>query len=88
MVRDALRLFPEHTDHPDAVAVTVEVADEHSSRAAHARELADRARTAQGETSAAMREAARTFAAEGLPYRDIGILLGVSYQRAQQLATA
>ena len=88
MVRDALQLFPELSDDPASAEVTVVVADEHASRAARARELADRARAAQDEASEAMREVARSFATEGLPYRDIGTLLGVSYQRAQQLATA
>lgn len=88
MVRDALGLFPESTDDPSGAEVEVVVADEHASRAAHARELAERARAAQEVASEAMRDAARSFAHQGLPYRDIGTLLGVSYQRAQQLATA
>ncbi|MDV8000777.1 transcriptional regulator [Rhodococcus sp. IEGM 1408] len=88
MVRDALQLFPELCEDPGHAEVTVVVADEHASRAARARELADTARAAQEEASEAMREVARSFATEGLPYRDIGTLLGVSYQRAQQLATA
>lgn len=88
MVRDALQLFPELCEDPEHAEVTVVVADEHASRATRARELADKARAAQEDASEAMREVARSFATEGLPYRDIGTLLGVSYQRAQQLATA
>ncbi len=34
------------------------------------------------------REFARRAASEGLPVRDIGILLGVTHQRAQQLLTS
>jgi len=34
------------------------------------------------------REAARRLAAQGLPVRDIGSLLGVSHQRAHQLVRA
>jgi DNA-directed RNA polymerase specialized sigma24 family protein len=44
-------------------------------------ELASKAQSAQ-------KNAVQKLHHEGMPYRDIGTLLGISYQRAQQLATA
>lgn len=48
--------------------------------------LRERAALAQQEASSASREAAHQLSADGLSYRDIGELLGVSFQRAQAMA--
>lgn len=87
MVRDALRLFPEIND-ADTADVEVLVTGTEHDIATRARELNAAAKDAQERASAAMVGAARELAADGLPYRDIGELLGVSFQRAQKLATA
>ncbi len=87
MVRDALELFPEVDDDPAAAEVVIEVDGAERSVAAHARELNDQAKAAQEAASAAMTAAAADLAGRGLPYRDIGRLLGVSFQRAQKMAT-
>ncbi len=56
------------------------------------RRSALRAKAAANEAtetaSRTAREFARSAAAEGLPIRDIGALLGVTHQRAQQLLTS
>ena len=46
------------------------------------REIADRHATAAREQATAL---ARDLAAQGVPVRDVGEVLGVSFQRAQQL---
>ena len=46
---------------------------------------ADTARSLAAEHS---RKAARVLAGEGLPLRDIGQIMGISYQRAHQLVSA
>jgi len=49
-----------------------------------------RAESARANTAAAehARRAARVLAAQGLPLRDIGEIMGVSHQRAHQLVNA
>ncbi|MEZ5211863.1 transcriptional regulator [Gordonia sp. (in: high G+C Gram-positive bacteria)] len=88
LVRDALALFPELESAPATAEVLVRVGGDEESTASHARELNSRAKEAQARATAAMSEAAHSLAAAGLPYRDIGQLLGVSFQRAQKLATS
>lgn len=88
MVRDALELFPELTDDPARAVVNVIVQSEETELAERAKELNNQAKQAQQEASEAMREASRILSQKGLPYRDIGTLLGVSFQRAQKLATS
>lgn len=72
--------------HPDSVRVEVHSpagVDEEVSRARRLREEAEKASAASAELS---RDVARRLSAEGLPVRDIGRILGVSYQRAAQFA--
>ncbi|BBZ03914.1 hypothetical protein MCHIJ_33510 [Mycolicibacterium chitae] len=72
-----------------SVDITVSVDDIDVTAAAEKvnrdRELAERhMAAAQGEA----RDLARKLAARGVPVRDVGEVLGVSFQRAQQLITA
>ena len=59
----------------------VEVAD----RLAHAREDQRKAEELTAAAAAEVRAIARDLAGKGVPLRDIGVVLGVSHQRAQQL---
>lgn len=88
MVRDALTLFPEITDQPHDAEVTVVAEGELADRAAAATDLRDRARQLQNQATDAMQSTAGNLSQQGLTYRDIGTLLGVSYQQAQKLASA
>ena len=88
MVRDPLTLFPDITEDAKGAEVTV-VPEGPAAEAAHeAAELRERAREAQSQATASMQAAARELSAGGLTFRDIGSLLGVSYQQAQKLAVA
>lgn len=69
-----------------ALEVTVTVLSPLNDRAHSVRQAVSAAREAQEHASRLMHEAVNAFRASGLSYRDIGYLLGVSYQRAQQIA--
>jgi predicted RNase H-like HicB family nuclease len=85
MVRDAASLLtgqPSESFNVELAVVLPEALSENLARRARA---AAEAREAQAKASALTRESVRELAAEGLTSRDIGQLLGVSYQRAAQL---
>lgn len=89
MVRDALELFPELTDDPENAIVNIEFREGESIAdiANQAVQANQKAKQAQEEASQLMRQAAAELSKKGLSYRDIGTLLGISFQRAQKLAT-
>lgn len=89
MVRDALELFPELTDDPykDIVNIEFREGEAIADIANQAVQANQAAKQAQEEASQLMRQAAAELSKKGLSYRDIGTLLGVSFQRAQKLAT-
>ncbi|WP_368266840.1 transcriptional regulator [Corynebacterium ulcerans] len=90
MVRDALELFPELTDdlYKDIVNIEFREGESIADIANQAVQANQAAKQAQEEASQLMRQAAAELSKKGLSYRDIGTLLGVSFQRAQKLATA
>ena len=88
MVRDALTLFPELGIDPADTEINVVPTGDLRHVADEIRALRESAEQAQSRATAAMRSGARTMKNEGLSYRDIGAILGISHQRAQQLATA
>lgn len=71
--------------YPDVVHVEVRMPDDLHEEVARARQLREKAEAEARESAALSRDAARRLAAEGLPVRDIGEILGISYQRAHQL---
>lgn len=75
---------------PDLFELDVHVAMPESAakRLAYATELREVSRRSQSEAAEEVRAAARELKAAGMPLRDIGILLDVSYQRAGQLVGA
>lgn len=75
---------------PDSFAVQwsislPELVQEHLERAEALRKESKRA---QSESARELRLAAKTLRGQNLPLRDIGQVLGVSYQRAHQLVSS
>jgi hypothetical protein len=54
----------------------------------HARTMRERAEREALESAALARASAKRLAADGLSVRDIGQILGISFQRASQLLTS
>ena len=87
-VRDALGLFPEYEQHPHQAAVTVIPTGHYAAIANDITQARNEAEQAQQHLTAITTTAAHQLHTDGLPYRDIGSLLGVSFQRAAQLCAA
>jgi hypothetical protein len=86
MVRSLVRMFTD--DDPSSATVMVDVAFADDSTRVEvelARDSRTRAAAAQREAAERLTRAARLLSAQGFSVRDIGVLLGLSYQRAQQL---
>lgn len=86
MVKDALTLFPEIEPEPQSTQINVIPDPVYAQVAANVIELQQVSQQAQNQAIEAARKAAKDFYHEGLTYRDIGKLLGVSFQHAQKLA--
>ena len=67
------------------IDLDVVLPDEYVSAAAKAEELRRQADAARVQAAAAQRQAAALLAAQHLTVRDIGHVMGISHQRAQQL---
>lgn len=87
MARDLIAIM-EDVD-PDSIELRVEVQlpDDVEDHLARANELRELAAHAQSEAAAEARLAARSLADRGMPLREIGRALHVSYQRAHQLVS-
>ncbi|HKE73255.1 MAG TPA: hypothetical protein VKB57_06550 [Acidimicrobiales bacterium] len=74
-------------DEPDSIDIEYDIVLPTSVQAhlVRAAELRDQSARANSAAAAEVRAAARELSDSGLPLRDIGRLLGVSHQRAQQL---
>lgn len=88
MVRDALELFLELSQDPSTATINVIVNNELNTRITAARKATEAAQKAQEEAAQQLRSVATDLRNQGLSLRDVGHLLGVSFQRAQQLATS
>ena len=87
-VRDALTLFPEIEASPDAARVIVVPMGEYAVLAARALKARRDAETAKEQANRIMADTARELYRHDLPYRDIGQMLGISFQRVAQLVAA
>jgi len=88
MARDAIALWLDVLEESFDIVMQRQIPEEISSRVSHLSEARERASRAQAEAAAEARDLAQSLHEAGYPMRDIGELLGVSYQRAQQLATS
>ncbi|MGH8906220.1 MAG: type II toxin-antitoxin system HicB family antitoxin [Egibacteraceae bacterium] len=88
MARDLVAVMTDADPSTIEVVVDVRMPDEVATHLARAAELRERSREAQAEAAAELRQAARRLRAAGMPLRDIGQLLDVSYQRAHQLVSS
>lgn len=85
-VRSLVRLMMGH--EPGSVTVEVALPDDLRADVDHARSLREHAEREARESAAIARASAKRLAAHGLSVRDIGQILGVSFQRASQLLTS
>jgi hypothetical protein len=75
-------------DRAPQVAYDLRLPDDVAKHVAAAEDLRHRATQAQSDAATEMRLAATELHAQGIPLRDVGRLLGISFQRAHQLVTA
>ena len=85
--RDIAELADD-VDDVDQCTFVINVDEDLDRPAAHARELVAASDAARRDATKARRDAAPTFARQGLTVRDIGTLLNVSYQHAQKLTSS
>ncbi len=85
MVRDLIAIIAD-TD-PDSFDFSIKplLPEDIAAELTHAQELRTQAERLAEEASGQTREVARHLADLGLPLRDVGAVLGVSFQRASQL---
>ncbi len=85
MARDLIAIMTGVEPHSFELDIEINMPSgvaEHVQRASELREVA---RTAQAQAAQELRDAARELRQSGMPLRDVGQMLGVSYQRAHQL---
>lgn len=85
VIREAIGFVAGIPQDSFDVAVVPVITKAASRRLKSARDLRDKAISAQARAAQEIRAAAVQLAADGLPLRDIGSVLGVSYQRVHQL---
>lgn len=85
MVKDAAALLTGEPEESFEVEVVPVIADGVREHLDAARQLFDEAARARHSAAEQSRLAARELAASGLTVRDVGAVLGVSFQRAHQL---
>lgn len=87
MARDYIAIVREVDPDSFALTLDIELDDEVRTHLDKAERLRAASAEAQTRAAAEVRAAARTLQRQGLPLRDIGLALGVSYQRAHQLVS-
>lgn len=85
MARDLVAVMENLAPDSFALDVHIELPDDVREELARSAELREQAASAQAEAARLSRDAARRLYDQGMPLRDIGKILGVSFQRAKQL---
>jgi DNA-directed RNA polymerase specialized sigma subunit len=85
MVRVLIAIIEDVEQDSFAIDVDIELPQDVHRDFARSAMLRDEAARAHAEAALLSREAARRLYDQGLPLRDIGKVLGVSFQRAKQL---
>ena len=88
MVKDAASLLLERPEGDFDITVVPELDEADTASVTSAKEARARLQEAQDEAAQANRAIVARLAAQGLTVRDIGAILDVSPQRAQQLLKA
>ena len=85
MARDLVAVMTGQDPAGIQLTVDIHTPDSAAAHLTRAAELREESHRAQAAAAAELREAARELKNTGMPLRDIGQLLDVSYQRAHQL---
>ena len=85
MARDLIAIMEDTSPDSFELDVHIELPEDVRQELARSAELREQAANAQAEAARLSRDAARRLYDRGLPLRDIGKVLGVSFQRAKQL---
>lgn len=88
MVRDAAALLTGQPEDSFDVVVEPRVPEVVTATLEHSHQLTDEAARLQREAAEEARKAARLMQAEGMTVRDIGQVMGVSFQRVSQILAA
>lgn len=87
MARDLIAVMEDIDADAVELQVHIELPADVRRHLAQAAKLREKAAEAQHAAAEESRLAARELAAAGLPLRDVGRALGISYQRAHQLVS-
>jgi DNA-directed RNA polymerase specialized sigma24 family protein len=85
MARDLIAVMQDAAPDSFQLDVHIKLPSNIDQELARSAKLREQASSAQTEAARLSREAARRLYDQGLPLRDIGQILGVSFQRAKQL---
>jgi DNA-directed RNA polymerase specialized sigma24 family protein len=85
MARDLIAIMEDAAPESFGLDVHIDLPQDVRQELARSAELREQAAHAQAEAARLSRDAARRLYDQGLPLRDIGKVLGVSFQRAKQL---
>jgi DNA-directed RNA polymerase specialized sigma24 family protein len=87
MTQDLIEIMTGEPAETIDLDVSISLPPEVQERLDRAEELRSRAAHAQGQAAEELRGAARTLRDHGMSMREIGEVLGISYQRAHQLVS-
>ncbi|TDD09296.1 hypothetical protein E1181_04805 [Saccharopolyspora terrae] len=87
MAQDLIEIMTGDPGESIELDITISLPEEVQERLDRAAELRSQASRAQGQAAEEFSSAARTLHDQGMSMREIGEVLGISYQRAHQLVS-